>query len=81
LIDSIQINGQYPTEALPLLEEQARLGPRESPILLTKAMQILTETGIGLDTLANDTGLAPETVQEVLQAADSARPRMEITLT
>jgi Zn-dependent peptidase ImmA (M78 family)/transcriptional regulator with XRE-family HTH domain len=61
--------------------EPGDLGPRESPILLSKAIQILAETGIGLDTLSNDTGLALETVQEILQAADSARPRMEITLT
>ncbi len=61
--------------------EPGDLGPRESPILLGKAMQILADTGIGLDTLTNDTGLALETVQEILQAADSARPRMEITLT
>jgi Zn-dependent peptidase ImmA (M78 family)/transcriptional regulator with XRE-family HTH domain len=59
--------------------EPGDLGPRESPILLGKAMQILADTGIGLDTLTNDTGLALETVGEVLQAADSVRPRMEIT--
>jgi Zn-dependent peptidase ImmA (M78 family)/transcriptional regulator with XRE-family HTH domain len=58
--------------------EPGSLGPRESPILLGKATRLLAETGIDLELLANETGLATETVQEILHAADGARPRMEI---
>jgi Zn-dependent peptidase ImmA (M78 family)/DNA-binding XRE family transcriptional regulator len=58
--------------------EPGDLGPRESPIVLSKAMTILSESGISADTLANDTGLAAEIVHEILRAADGTRPRMEI---
>jgi Zn-dependent peptidase ImmA (M78 family)/transcriptional regulator with XRE-family HTH domain len=58
--------------------EPGPLGARESPILLSKAMQALAETGIDPDGLADETGLATEIVQEILRAADSGRPRVEI---
>ena len=52
--------------------EPGDLGPRESPILLSKAMRVLAESGVTEDTLANDTGLAAEIVHEILRAADTA---------
>jgi Zn-dependent peptidase ImmA (M78 family)/transcriptional regulator with XRE-family HTH domain len=60
--------------------EPGDLGPRESPVLLGKAMHILAETGIDLETLANDTAMATEVAQEIMDAANAERLRMEITL-
>lgn len=60
--------------------EPGDLGPRESPVLLTKAIAMLAETGVDLERLAKETGLAQDTVQEILRAADGTRPRMEMTL-
>jgi len=60
--------------------EPGPLGPRESPILLGKAMQVLAETGTDPDSLADQTGLATEIVQQILQAAGSGRPRVEIAV-
>lgn len=57
--------------------EPGDLGPRESPVLLGKAMQLLTGIGVSLETLAKDTGLAADTVQQILQAADGSRPRVD----
>lgn len=59
--------------------EPGDLGPRESPVMLTRAMEILTRTGVDVDTLARDTGLAIDTIREILQAADGGRPRVEMT--
>jgi Zn-dependent peptidase ImmA (M78 family)/transcriptional regulator with XRE-family HTH domain len=61
--------------------EPGSLGRREGPILLGKAMQIFADTGIDLDTLMHETGLAAEIVQEVMHAAESGRPRLAMTLT
>jgi Zn-dependent peptidase ImmA (M78 family)/transcriptional regulator with XRE-family HTH domain len=58
--------------------EPGDLGCREAPVLLGKAIQMLADTGIDLDKLAGDTGLAADTVQEIVRAADSSRPRMEM---
>ncbi len=60
--------------------EPGDLGPRETPVLLTKAIRMLAETGVDLEMIARDTGLAADTVQEIIRAADDARPRMEMTL-
>lgn len=60
--------------------EPGDLGPRESPVLLGSAMQLLADAGISPDTLAYDVGMAPETVAEILQAAQSPRPRLELNL-
>ena len=59
--------------------EPGDLGPRESPVLLGKAVQILAKSGIELETLANDTAMATEIAQEIIDAASAERPRMEIT--
>jgi len=59
--------------------EPGSLGPRETPILLGRAMQILADTGLTPDSLANQTGLASQIVQEILQAAGNERPRIQIT--
>jgi len=57
--------------------EPGDLGPRESPVMLSKAMQILAGIGVNLEILAKDTGLAADTVQEILRAADGTRPRVD----
>lgn len=61
--------------------EPGDLGPRESPVLLGKAMQILAQARIDLATLASDIALATEIAQEIMDAASAERPRMDITLT
>jgi Zn-dependent peptidase ImmA (M78 family)/DNA-binding XRE family transcriptional regulator len=58
--------------------EPGDLGPREAPVLLTTALQMLADTGIDLDRLARDTGLDTDTVQEIVRAADATRPRMQM---
>jgi Zn-dependent peptidase ImmA (M78 family)/transcriptional regulator with XRE-family HTH domain len=60
--------------------EPGDLGPRESPILLSKAIEMLTGTGVDLEALAKDTGLATDTVLEIMRAADGARPRVDCRL-
>ncbi len=60
--------------------EPGDLGPREGPVLLHKAMDMLSGIGIDLDTVANAAGLATETIREIMHAADGARPRMTIAL-
>jgi Zn-dependent peptidase ImmA (M78 family)/transcriptional regulator with XRE-family HTH domain len=61
--------------------EPGDLGPRETPVLLTKAIQMLAETGVDLEMIAKDTGLAADTVQEIIRAAGGARPRVELLVT
>ena len=58
--------------------EPGDLGPRETPVLLAKAIEMLAETGVDLEMIAKDTGMAADTVQEIVRAADGARPRMEL---
>lgn len=58
--------------------EPGDLGPREAPVLLAKATQMLAETGVDLEMIAKDTGLATGTVQEIVRAADGTRPRIAI---
>lgn len=58
--------------------EPGGLGPRESPVLLGRAIELLAGTGVGLDHLAADTGLATEIISEILRAAESSRPRLEL---
>lgn len=61
--------------------EPGDLGPRETPVLLAKAIQMLAETGVDLEMIAKDTGLAADTVQEIIRAAGGARPRVELLVT
>lgn len=61
--------------------EPGDLGPRETPVLLTKAIEMLAETGVDLEMIAKDTGLAADTVQEIICAAGGARPRVELLVT
>ena len=58
--------------------EPGDLGPREAPVLLSKAISVLADTGVDLEKLARDTGLAADTVTEIVHAADAARPRIEM---
>ena len=58
--------------------EPGDLGPRETPVLISKAIQMLADTGFDLEKLAKDTGLAADTVTEIVHAADVARPRIEM---
>lgn len=58
--------------------EPGDLGPRESPILLGEAMRMLAGIGVSVESLAKDTGLAADTVQEILRAADGSRPRVDV---
>jgi hypothetical protein len=60
--------------------EPGDLGRRECPILLSKALRVLAESGVTEDTLANGTGLAAAIVHEILRAADRSRPHVEVTL-
>lgn len=60
--------------------EPGDLGPRESPVLLSKVMEVLAATGVDTETLSKDTGLATDTVQEILRAADGTRPRVDFRL-
>lgn len=59
--------------------EPGDLGPRENPVLLTKAIQMLAEAGVGLEQLTRDTGLATNTVHEILRAADGGRPLVALS--
>ena len=59
--------------------EPGDLGPRETPVLLIKAIEMLAETGVDLELLARNTGLAADTVQDILRAADGARPLMAVS--
>jgi len=59
--------------------EPGDLGPREAPVLLIKAIEMLAETGVDLELLARNTGLAADTVQDILRAADGARPLMAVS--
>jgi Zn-dependent peptidase ImmA (M78 family) len=58
--------------------EPGGLGPREGPVLLGKAVELLAETGVGLDRLASDTGLAPEIIGEIMRAAETGKPRLTV---
>jgi hypothetical protein len=40
---------------------------------------MLAETGVDLELLARNTGLSADTVQDILQAADGARPLMAMS--
>src|SRR6185437_3223670 len=60
--------------------EPGDLGQREAPVLLAKAIQMLAETGVDLEMIARDAGLATDTVTEIVRAADGARPRVQVTL-
>lgn len=60
--------------------EPGDLGPRESPIMLSKAMRILSEAGISESALADETGLAAGIVQEILRAGDDKRLYLEVNL-
>lgn len=59
--------------------EPGDLGPREAPLLLTKAIQMLAQTGVDMDKLARHAGLAADTIREIVRAADGARPRMAMS--
>ena len=58
--------------------EPGDLGPREAPVLLGRAVQMLADTGIDLDKLARDAGLASDTAGEIVRAADGARPCIQM---
>jgi Zn-dependent peptidase ImmA (M78 family)/transcriptional regulator with XRE-family HTH domain len=58
--------------------EPGDLGPREGPVLIRKAVEVLADVGVGLDTLADYTGLPTEIIDEIIRAAESARPRLEL---
>lgn len=58
--------------------EPGGLGPREGPVLLRKAVEVLADIGVGLDVLAGDTGLPAEIIDEIIQTAESGRPRLEL---
>lgn len=59
--------------------EPGDLGPREYPVLLAKAVQMLAGTGVDLEQLARETGLAADTAAEILRAADGSRPLMAMS--
>ena len=60
--------------------EPGDLGPRETPVLLAKAIQMLADAGIDVEMIATDVGITADTLREIMRAADGARPRMAMTL-
>jgi hypothetical protein len=59
--------------------EPGDLGPREAPVLLARAIQMLADTGVALEVIARESGLADDTVTEIVRAADGARPRLAMS--
>ena len=59
--------------------EPGNLGPRESPIMLSEALRILIDSEISINVLAQETGLAVDMIQEIMAAADSDRPRLNLS--
>lgn len=58
--------------------EPGDLGPPENPILLQRALQVAAETGIGLETLIQRTGLPEEDIRLILGPSYDPRPSVEL---
>jgi Zn-dependent peptidase ImmA (M78 family)/transcriptional regulator with XRE-family HTH domain len=58
--------------------EPGDLGPPENPILLQRALQVATETGVTLDALIQRAGLPEDDIRTILGPAYDPRPPVEL---
>ncbi|MFC3982494.1 helix-turn-helix domain-containing protein [Streptosporangium jomthongense] len=54
------------------------IGPRETPILMTKAMEVCRDIGISRDVLTETAGLAESIVDQILAVGIEERPKVDI---
>ena len=57
--------------------EPGDLGPPENPILLQRALQVATETGVTLEALTRRAGLPEDDIRDILVHLNDSRPRVE----
>jgi Zn-dependent peptidase ImmA (M78 family)/transcriptional regulator with XRE-family HTH domain len=58
--------------------EPGDLGPPENPILLQRALQVATETGVNLDALVQRAGLPEDDIRTILGPSYDPRPHVEL---
>lgn len=58
--------------------EPGDLGPPENPILLQRALQVASETGVTLETLTRRAGLPGDDILNILGHINDSRPRVEL---
>lgn len=58
--------------------ERGDLGPREEPLAIGKAVQLLEEAGYGVEAIARATRLPLVTIQAVVDAGAASRPSLQI---
>ena len=59
-------------------QEPGDLGPPENPILLCRALQLATETGVTTEALIQRAGLPEEDIRTILGRIHDPRPRVEL---
>jgi len=59
-------------------QEPGDLGPPENPILLCRALQLATETGVTFEALIQRAGLPEEDIRTILGRIHDPRPRVEL---
>lgn len=58
--------------------EPGDLGPPENPILLQRALQVATKTGVTLEALTRRAGLPEDDIRNILGHPNDSRPRVEL---